>query len=494
KKAKPQVQVSAAVWRKHRLYRAALKQDWLRWVQEGWLDFVVPMDYTADHQDFRDTVRAQVANTAGKMPIAAGIAAYMQKTPEGLLKQIDIARQEGTDGYVVFAYKTEGFDEMLDALGKGPQAQPAYPAYRGAHGSGDFVTPERRFGHLNAMLDPTTARRLPLPDPLFERKDDVPASVIGGKALVKLRIWPVPRAPLTGLNMNGFLEDLNGRVLQRLSGAVLPKSVVSGKSRQFWENHPETLSNWINVPLGRARVVTRGSMTYDDGRVEPFVVRGPIIEGLPPEKIAELRAQKVPPQPIGPGRRVAVYTGGQAQSGLLKMLQGAPGLNVYPLYRLRPEHWKMAQVLILPHLNDVAEVTPAVMQQLRAWVQGGGVLILTHDAVGYRWHPRLFPEIGRGMGALRQQQITIVPNEWGLAPATLSHAFPTHVKLQPAPGATVLARDAEEAGEANGDAVLIAGRVGRGVVIMYGSLLGYMPNGVISEDERRLLLQLVQMK
>ncbi|HVF11438.1 MAG TPA: family 10 glycosylhydrolase, partial [Abditibacteriaceae bacterium] len=155
KKAKPQVQVSAAVWRKHRLYRAALKQDWLRWVQEGWLDFVVPMDYTADAEDFRETVRAQVANTAGKMPIAAGIASYMQKTPEDLLKQIEIARQEDTDGYVLFAYKTEGFDEMLDALAKGPQSQPAYPAYRAPDAKA--VWPMSRG---------------------IERKDDVPAYAI----------------------------------------------------------------------------------------------------------------------------------------------------------------------------------------------------------------------------------------------------------------------------------------------------------------------------
>jgi hypothetical protein len=97
------------------------------------------------------------------------------------------------------------------------------------------------------------------------------------------------------------------------------------------------------------------------------------------------------------------------------------------------------------------------------------------------------------MGAVKQQHIEVVSNDWGLNPGSSSHAYVDHIKLQPAPGATVLAREAA-AGQANGDAVLIAGRVGRGAVVMCGALLGYRPNGVVSEVERRLLLELVNIK
>jgi len=453
KKAKPQVQVSAAVWRRHRIYRAAIKQDWLRWVNEGWLDFVVPMDYTADHEDFRETVRAQVANTAGKMPIAAGIGVYMQKTPEDLLKQIEIARQEGTDGYVLFSYKTEGMDEMLDALAKGPHAQPAYPAYRAPR--------------VKWLLLADVARR-----------DDVPVAATGSRkpAMYQVGPWEYPVA-FNSLSQTGQLETLSGVFLQNV--------------RAF---DSDARTTYITVPASRSRLVVRGVLkNTDTGETHLLAMRGPIIEGLPAQKIAELRAQEIPPNPIGPGRRVAVYTGGQAQVGLLKMLQDAPGLNAYPLHRLRADHWKTAQVLILPQLTDVAEVTPAVMEQLRDWVRGGGVLILTHDAAGYRWHPRLFPEIGRGMGAVKQQRMTILPNAWGLTPTTINHAYVDHIKLQPAPGATILAHEAA-AGQALGDAVLIAGRVGRGAVVMCGPLLGHMTDGAVSNDERRLLLELVRIK
>ena len=52
KRLKPWVQVSAAVWRSHRRYRALIKQDWPLWVERGWLDLVVPMDYTPEPDTF----------------------------------------------------------------------------------------------------------------------------------------------------------------------------------------------------------------------------------------------------------------------------------------------------------------------------------------------------------------------------------------------------------------------------------------------------------
>ena len=484
KKVKPQIKVSAAVWRKHRRYRAAIKQDWLKWVREGWLDFVCPMDYTPEHEDFRGDVRAQVANTAGHIPLAAGIGSYMQKTPEDVLKQIEIARSEGADGYVLFDYKREGMDALLDALAKGPHATPTYPAY---------YFPLRHGGwHL---------------DNVIERKDDIPAAAAKVHLTAKLNtLWKgdVKRASATVL-----LEDRADTPLQRLGQTAITELFPCGDLTGHYE---------FEVPVGRSRITLRGTMQTYEGKSQPFVVRGPIIEGLPPDKIAALRTRAVPPNPVGPGRRVAIYNDGMAASGLLKALQGVPGVNVYPIYHLQPDHWQSAQVLILPQLNDVADITPAVLAALRGWVQKGGRLILTHDAVGYRWHPRLFPEVGRGSGASKQKQMEVPPNQWGLSPGTFEHAYVDHIVLQPAPGATVLAREAAApvqtapapdataatpsgappAGEVvpqaeakPGAPVVIAGKFGQGTVIMYGALLGYMPTGAMPEGERRLLLELV---
>jgi hypothetical protein len=222
------------------------------------------------------------------------------------------------------------------------------------------------------------------------------------------------------------------------------------------------------------------------------MVRGPIVEGLPPEQIAQLQAQELPPQVTGAGRRVAVYTGGMASAGLLKALRGAPGITAYPLYRLRPEHWKGAQVLILPQLNDVAELTPEVIEALRGWVAEGGVLLLTHDSVGFRWHPRLFPEIGHGTLLSQQRKVRVLAGRGGATAATFEHAYSDHVVLQPADGATVVAVEAANGDETAPSApVVIAGRYGKGRVIMNGSLFGYAPTGAMPEGERQLLLELV---
>ncbi|MDQ3813004.1 MAG: hypothetical protein M3347_03530, partial [Armatimonadota bacterium] len=429
---------------------------------EGWLDFVCPMDYTVDHEEFRNDVRQQVANTAGHIPLAAGIGSYLQKTPDDVLKQIEIARSESADGYVLFDYKREGMDALLDALAKGPQATPTYPAYH---------TPDCEWRLQSGV----------------KRKDEAEAYTTGDRVALRFDLRLPQDWPTAGISAEVYLEELSGMRPQPLR---VSKVKVGDRA-----HYVDELS--FQVPDGRSRLGLRALLGTADFRTRLVVVRGPIIEGLPPEKIAELRARDLPPNPVGPGRRVAIYNDGMAASGLLKSLQGVPDVNAYPLYHLKPEHWKTAEVLILPQLNDVADITPEVVAALREWVQKGGRLILTHDAVGYRWHPRMFPEVGRGSGASKQKQVEVLPNDWGLTPGIFEHAFSTHLVLQPAPGAVVLAREAATPADANatpGVPAMIAGGVGQGTVIMYGSLLGYMPTGVMPEGERRLLLELVSKK
>src|SRR5205085_2647214 len=81
----------AAVWRNHRHYRAVLKQDWPLWVERGWLDLVVPMDYTPEPETFAATVDAQVSLTRGRVPLAAGIGNWLLQTPEELVRQVELA-------------------------------------------------------------------------------------------------------------------------------------------------------------------------------------------------------------------------------------------------------------------------------------------------------------------------------------------------------------------------------------------------------------------
>src|SRR5205814_1865079 len=76
------------------------------------------------------------------------------------------------------------------------------------------------------------------------------------------------------------------------------------------------------APQGRFRPVVRGVPRLSDGE-QPFVARGPVIEGLMAEQIAALRAQELPPvfapsQGAPESRRVGVYMGGLGAEAVLK--------------------------------------------------------------------------------------------------------------------------------------------------------------------------------
>jgi hypothetical protein len=232
-----------------------------------------------------------------------------------------------------------------------------------------------------------------------------------------------------------------------------------------------------------------------------------MIEGLPANTIQTLRAQENPPRVPAGKRRIALYAGGMAVAGIEAALQGVDSVATYRFYRLRPDHWAAADVLILPQLNDVAELTPAAIRSLRDWVRGGGTLLLTHDSTGFRWHPRLFPEVATGVRLSSAKSLRVEPNSLGLAARPVARSYNDHVVLQPAPGATVLV-GAEPAPVGNADtdstmpssvteeAVVVTGRVGKGRVILCGQLLGYKPDeapfGPV-EDEARLLRELIAL-
>ena len=444
KERKARVMISAAVWRANRKYRAAIKQDWTRWAREGWLDFVVPMDYTADTARFASDLDEQIPNVAGHIPLAAGIGTYLQKSPEDVVRQIEIARAKGADGYVLFAYNDDNIEAILDLLGRTVQATPTVPSYR---------APQMKWDLRQGIA----------------RKDE-PLAYPTGK-LVAATVTIKPTAWWSSVNARMTLE--NAPDTESLGGAATPADK--------WND-----IRMLSIPAGISRLVVRGEATDFAGRTWPIAVRGPMIEGLDANVYQALLARELPPHFAQGKRRVAVYAGGQAAEGLLKNLGDAPGVDAELIYRLRPEMWRNSDVLIVPHLSDVAELTPNVIGQLRIYIENGGRLILTHDAVGYRWHPRLFPEIGVGAELSKGTDLVVGENSLGVTPGAVTQAYSDHVVIHPAPGATVLAREKE-----GGKAVIVEGKYGRGTVVMDGALLGYPSEGKMPASEQKLLRELV---
>jgi hypothetical protein len=164
------------------------------------------------------------------------------------------------------------------------------------------------------------------------------------------------------------------------------------------------------------------------------------------------------------------------------------------LYRLRANHLAAVDTLILPQLADVAELGPATQVRLRHWVESGHTLVLTHDAIGARWHPRLFPELIHDAQLAPATTLVSTAALGDLPIGTrFRHRGADQFRITPGPGASVLVRENPGIGDgpsaALGAPVVIAGRVGRGTVVLIGFLSGYQQTA-LGDDEARWLAAL----
>ena len=75
KRLRPGLKISAAVFGSYPGCRESVAQDWPAWVKAGYLDFVCPMDYTADDAELASLVRSQMKLIGGRVPLYVGIGA-----------------------------------------------------------------------------------------------------------------------------------------------------------------------------------------------------------------------------------------------------------------------------------------------------------------------------------------------------------------------------------------------------------------------------------
>ncbi len=122
RKIKPSLKISAAVFGDYLSCRETVGQDWKAWIEAGYLDFVCPMDYTNSDYMFKKLAQAQKEIVGGKIPLYTGIGAYIIPV-EQLINQIEIAREVGAEGFVLFNYD-KNLVEYLPFLSKGVTSEP----------------------------------------------------------------------------------------------------------------------------------------------------------------------------------------------------------------------------------------------------------------------------------------------------------------------------------------------------------------------------------
>jgi len=125
-KLRPGIKVSAAVYGAWRTTRDSIGQDTLAWIAAHYLDFVCPMDYEDDDGKFANLVPMQVAMTNHRIPLYIGIGAHKLSGPQQLVRQIQLTRSLGADGFVIFNLTEKLATQFLPALRLGPTvASPA---------------------------------------------------------------------------------------------------------------------------------------------------------------------------------------------------------------------------------------------------------------------------------------------------------------------------------------------------------------------------------
>ncbi len=136
---------------------------------------------------------------------------------------------------------------------------------------------------------------------------------------------------------------------------------------------------------------------------------------------------------------------------------------------------RQTRVLVVPQLsNTVLYNRPDNSRRLSAWVRNGGGIMLTHDAVGYRGHTVIFRNVGAGVSHPKGNKVRVAANHPVTAGLPMDSTFYPGFKfdqvvMEKGPAGKVLLRSEEP----DKRAVLVAGEMGKGRIILNGMLTGF---------------------
>jgi len=102
---RPTIQLSAAVKPNPEIARTRFFQDWPTWLNNGFMDFVIPMNYAVADRDFKRSMTMMKNERLDQDRIFMGIATYNQNSYTSSAK-IAHSRDAGFKNLIIFSYDT----------------------------------------------------------------------------------------------------------------------------------------------------------------------------------------------------------------------------------------------------------------------------------------------------------------------------------------------------------------------------------------------------
>jgi len=122
RKTDPKVKLSAAVFGTAAPGGGNIAQYWPDWLRKGFVDYLMPMDYTESSTEFSSWVKKQVSYPGAKGRILPGIGVTADESrldPTQVIRQVALTRQASCPGFMLFSLTGTLRDETLPALRQG---------------------------------------------------------------------------------------------------------------------------------------------------------------------------------------------------------------------------------------------------------------------------------------------------------------------------------------------------------------------------------------
>ena len=226
---KPYIRISAAVFSRYPNCREQVGQDWVAWIKEGLLDFVIPMDNADSGGAIYAMVKGQIDLIDAQIPVCPSLFVTLSNrvlSPDQAAAQIVSARQAGADGFNLFDHSPAMSGQYLRRL-----------AGRVIGGTLPPATDAPVFEFVSAEAEPR----------------QVTVALAGARPM---------REPVSSVHGTLELQDLEGRTVAALGLAPTP-----GQPRQCH----------ITAPAGEYRLAVVGQIAFEDGSITPFVSRSRVV-------------------------------------------------------------------------------------------------------------------------------------------------------------------------------------------------------------------------